>query len=428
MSGWLAKKGVWSTTVAPGSYPLVVNGDTTLTIHVAHADSSAAHQNGPLHVVTPSAAQPSALIAHDGVMKVAPPAAPYTHPSQEPDDNTLKARALRFAHVELAAPAQLTLLQVWTFAYVFFTLWPDQEYFVLATKPSMSPEAWVAPLLHTELALPNPACTDADPLPASVLVSRAAFWQGAGPLPAGGWVPAIDLDPRAANVNEMLRAAPDSSAPGSLYAACLPKLGLWSLQHAQVPLYRRYIPELKQTLTFRLARSSSETDVNLVHRWHASERVNTGWRQDMPREKHREYLAAQEASPSCTALIGEWDGEPFGYLEIYHARQSNLRDFYDANEYDRGFHALVGEERFRGPHRVRSWMGGVIHLLFLLDPRTMRVVSEPRASNTKMVEYECMCGGHVEKLIDLGHKRAALVWIPRERFFQLCPMGPLPAA
>ena len=113
-------------------------------------------------------------------------------------------------------------------------------------------------------------------------------------------------------------------------------------------------------------------------------------------------------------------------MEIYYAKESSLRGFYDLHDFDRGFHALVGEERFRGPHRVRAWMGSVIHLLFLLDPRTTRVVSEPRASNTKMVEYECLCGGHVEKLIDLPHKRAALVLFPRERFFQLCPLGPLP--
>ncbi len=37
-------------------------------------------------------------------------------------------------------------------------------------------------------------------------------------------------------------------------------------------------------------------------------------------------------------------------------------------------------------------------LCFLLNPRTERVVSEPRASNRKMVEYECLVGGHVEKV------------------------------
>lgn len=428
MSGWLAKKGVWPTVLTPGTYRLVIDGETDVEIQVAHQESQGQSDHGPVHVVKPVAARESAFIAQNVTMQIRPPAAPYTHPSQEPDDNTLAARSARFANVELAGAQTLSLLQVWALIYIFYTLWPDQEYFVLQTQPSVTPEAWIVPLLQSRLGQPHPKTATDQGHPASVLVSRAAFWQGAGPLPAGSWAPVIGMDPSTFRVSDVLRCAPNGALPGTLYPASLPKLGLWCIQNTDEPLYRRYIPELQQTLTFRLARSSSETDVDLVHRWHANERVNTGWRQDMPRDKHREYLEAQEASPSCTALIGEWDGEPFGYLEIYHAKQSNLRDFYDASDYDRGFHALVGEERFRGPHRVRSWMGGIIHLLFLLDPRTMKVVSEPRASNTKMVEYECMCGGHVEKLIDLSHKRAALVFIPRERFFQLCPMGPLPAA
>jgi len=181
-----------------------------------------------------------------------------------------------------------------------------------------------------------------------------------------------------------------------------------------------------QTLSFRYARSSCDADVDLLHKWHATDRVNTGWRQNMPREAHKKYLEDLEASSDHIPLIAEWNGEAFGYMEIYYAKETSLRNYYDAGDFDRGFHALVGEEKFRGPHRVRSWMGSLIHMLFLLDPRTMRVVSEPRASNTKMVEYECLCGGHVEKLIDFPHKRAALVFIPRERFFQLCPLGPLP--
>ena len=101
----------------------------------------------------------------------------------------------------------------------------------------------------------------------------------------------------------------------------------------------------------------------------------------MPREAHKKYLEDLEASSDHIPLIAEWNGEAFGYMEIYYAKETSLRTYYDAGDFDRGFHALVGEEKFHGPHRVRSWMGSLIHMLFLLDPRTMRVVSEPRASN-----------------------------------------------
>lgn len=424
MSGWLAKKGVWPTVVPEGTYALLVGEKTKVSIHVVHKKETTPNERGPIHIVSPTTTHNSALVLADVAMEVVPPAAAYTHPSQEPNDNTLRARSTRFAHVRLLEARSLGLPQLWMLTYVFFTLWPDQEYFALQGENSREEQVWLVPLLLSGLGIPYPAENHTRFSPSVVLVSRAAFWQGAGPLSAGSWAPVLckSLEYIQASGDHTVSQSPLSNCP-----ATFPSLGLGALQFLDGPLYRRYIPELQQTLTLRLARSSSDFDVDLVYRWHASERVNTGWRQNMPRDEHRKYLEAQEASPNGAALIGEWDDEPFGYLEVYDAKPSNLREFYNADDFDRGFHALVGEERFRGPHRVRSWMGAVIHLLFLLDPRTMRVVSEPRASNTKMVDYECMCGGHVEKLIDLSHKRAALVLIPRERFFQVCPMGPLPS-
>ncbi|PKI85876.1 hypothetical protein MVES1_000379 [Malassezia vespertilionis] len=396
--------------------------EVAITIDVKR-DAVQQRERGPLQIVQLASSDDGAAkyVVPDAAMHVTPRLPPYTHSSQEPDDNTLGARAKRFARV-LMSGASLDVVQLWAFVYAYFSLWHDHEYFILDAAQSSDAQTWLAPLLRSGLALPHPD----DVRSASyntLLVSRAAFWQGAGPVPCGGWVPILESQgyPFLPTTN---RNVPEGLALGTLHPARAPKIGAWDAAQEAV-VYRRYIPELEQTLTFRHASSKSEKDVDLLHRWHADDRVKTGWRQDMPRDAHKKYLADQEATGDSIALIGAWDGEPFGYIEVYYPKETPLRNYFDAGDYDRGFHALVGEDRFRGPHRVRSWMGSVIHFLFLLDNRTMRVVSEPRASNTKMVEYECMCGGHVEKWIDLPHKRAALVYVPRERYFQLCPMGPL---
>lgn len=104
-----------------------------------------------------------------------------------------------------------------------------------------------------------------------------------------------------------------------------------------------------------------------------------------------------------------------------------MQPFYDFPDYTMGLHALVGEEAFRGPSRVRAWMSSAVQMMFLVEPRCQLVVSEPLASNTKMIDYECECGGQVEKEIQLPHKRAALVFWTKERFDTLWPLDDRPS-
>ncbi|EPQ31978.1 uncharacterized protein PFL1_00176 [Pseudozyma flocculosa PF-1] len=346
------------------------------------------------------------------VFELAPPCPPYPNPASEPDDNTLATRSKRFAYANLHKASHLNAAKVWSFIYAFFQLWPAQEYFSLCTldlKPGV-----VAHLVDSGLATVHPLFKSADGGKLDyLLVSRAAFWQGRG-LTANlaHWV--------------LPKAAPLARSKLLSSNASLGSLPPTKPSPEDGPLYSRYIPDLQQTLTFRVVSSKNARDIDLITQWHDSDRVNEGWRQRGSREDQLKDVQKMEANPYSLGLIGEWDGEPWGYVEVYYAKQSNLRDQYDASIRDRGFHALVGNEKFRGPHRVRSWMGSLVHLMFLLDPQTDLCVSEPRLSNTKMVEYECMVGGHVEKFIDFPHKRAALVFFPRHRFFQLCPLQPLP--
>jgi hypothetical protein len=63
-----------------------------------------------------------------------------------------------------------------------------------------------------------------------------------------------------------------------------------------------------------------------------------------------------------------------------------------------------------------------MHYMFLDEPRTERLVGEPKSSNSSVLMYDLMHGMAVDKFVDLPHKRSALMVLSRERFFQICPL------
>ena len=62
-------------------------------------------------------------------------------------------------------------------------------------------------------------------------------------------------------------------------------------------------------------------------------------------------------------------------------------------------------------------MPSISHYLFLDDPRTQRLVIEPRIDNAKMLRSLARSGYALEKTFDFPHKRAMLGTLTRERFF-----------
>ena len=189
--------------------------------------------------------------------------------------------------------------------------------------------------------------------------------------------------------------------------------------------YTRYIPSMGQYLSFRVASLSHKSpthrgpvsdpspnflpphsgvtpgslpsianmslnpcDTDLLHTWMDIPRVAAFWGVSGPRSVQESFLKDALNSKHSFPAIGCWDGKPFGYFEIYWVKEDHLGrqlSSHDYGNWDRGFHALVGEQEFRGKERVRVWASALVHFCWLADPRTERVLVEPRVDNEKYV-------------------------------------------
>ncbi len=179
----------------------------------------------------------------------------------------------------------------------------------------------------------------------------------------------------------------------------------------QGEVYRRFDPQLGVWISLRTL--DIELDLERFNRWQNTPRVLAFWDEGGSLDDHRQYLEKLANDPHTLTLIGCFDDQPFAYFEAYWAKEDRIAPFYDAGDYDRGIHMLVGEQAHRGPHKVASWLSALTDYLLQDDPRTRRIVAEPRADNAKMIGYMQSQGYKRIKEFDFPHKRAALMVLER---------------
>lgn len=180
-------------------------------------------------------------------------------------------------------------------------------------------------------------------------------------------------------------------------------------------VYRRRLRALDMQISLRVA--EFERDLDRLHGWFNQPRVDRFWEMAGGRDSHAAYLQRQIDDPKTLPLVAEFDGDAFGYFELYWAREDRIAPHYDAHDFDRGCHVLIGNPRHFGPAKVTAWMRSVCHYAFLDDPRTQRFVGEPRVDNTRFIDYLQGTGFARLKEFDFPHKRAAMMMLGRETFF-----------
>ena len=177
-------------------------------------------------------------------------------------------------------------------------------------------------------------------------------------------------------------------------------------------VYRRYIPWLGQWLSLRTLDAIG--DLAAFHTWMNNPRVAKFWEEQGDLEKHQAFMVNALADPHVHSLVGCLDDKPFGYFEVYWAKEDRIAPFYPVGDYDRGIHMLVGEDWARGPQHIAAWLPSLAHYVMLDDPRTHAVVCEPRVDNERMIGYLQQYGFAYLRQFDFPHKRAALLVLERE--------------
>jgi len=184
-------------------------------------------------------------------------------------------------------------------------------------------------------------------------------------------------------------------------------------------LYARYVCAVGQMLTFTHIDGSNPRHFEAYQRWQNSDRVNVGWREKGPEEKHRAYLANRLADPHIMGFIVEWDGELAGYGEMSWVKEDPMSTYVGGlGDYDQGTHLLIGEDKFRGRHRFTAVMTAMKHACFLRDPRTDVVVGEPRADLPIVPRLKLFLPQELNREFEFPHKRAVFFVLRRHRFFQ----------
>ena len=180
-------------------------------------------------------------------------------------------------------------------------------------------------------------------------------------------------------------------------------------------VYERYDFHSDVTISFKTI--EPDEDLALFHQWMNQPRVAEFWEMAQSESELQAYLQTLLQDPRTWPLIGYFNGQPFGYFELYWAMEDRIAPYYDCQPWDRGFHVLVGNSNFLGKRFSNSWTKAMSHFLYLDDPRTSRLVGEPRADNQRLLKLLAPAGWSVVKEFDFPHKRAALVNSHRRAFF-----------
>ena len=212
----------------------------------------------------------------------------------------------------------------WLSLYGLWSCQSDTDQIPVTVK---SVQNYLDYLLQTGLGYYSPVDTSV------IILNRQSFWQGAGAPLEYHWlrspVPSADFSPisnfpyiqsftRDTHVLQLHPLRPPKPTPGTKF-------------------YERFIPAVGQTISFVHIDGSNSEHFEAYKRWQNSDRVNVGWRERGPDEKHHQYIKDRLADKHMMGFVFCWDGDLAGYGELAWVKEDPINTYCGGmNDYDQG--------------------------------------------------------------------------------------------
>ncbi|MET7684175.1 GNAT family N-acetyltransferase [Streptomyces sp. NPDC005423] len=175
-------------------------------------------------------------------------------------------------------------------------------------------------------------------------------------------------------------------------------------------------PVVTSAGTFRLVPVRVERDLALIGRWMNDPAVAAFWELAGPEALTEDHLRAQlDGDGRSVPCLGELNGMPMSYWEIYRADLDPLARHYPARPHDTGVHLLIGAAADRGRGLGGVLLRAVADLVLDRRPACARVVAEPDLRNSASVAAFLRAGFRLSAEIDLPTGRTALMVRERAR-------------
>jgi RimJ/RimL family protein N-acetyltransferase len=177
-------------------------------------------------------------------------------------------------------------------------------------------------------------------------------------------------------------------------------------------VYAEKLPGLGELTLIRL---DPAAHTELIHGWVRQPRNRFWGMADHTAAQVREIYQFVDGLDTHHAFLIRIDETPIGIFQTYRPEHDPVGECYPVRPGDFGIHLMLSPGDLVLPHLGSVAIPALLRFA-LGDPAHLRLVAEPDVRNAKAVRRLERQGFALGPEIDLGHKRARLAFLTRERF------------